>query len=604
MLSNEIKKCIFTEVKGIYNESQPEITDTDIEKRIDIFAMALSLSKDTEDEMLKQAENNVFQIFNDINNAKNIDIKNISQLELLLRLVQYLVNEQKYIKKEMNDAMLGKLFKELDVLQVKENQSKKNYYNIMMEKVEMPNQKPRPYEYNEELHSENRLKNDKKVLPFIKAYNGRNTIVHSKPTPNKWERFFCAFYTVIETCYNYREIIIKKYVQKEISYKNYIDNIIKKYKEKNGENFKYIPLAIECYRNDMYYELDANYPEGTTFEKINSDIENKKMLRGNKRFNKAKIIGFAGMGKTTTLENIIYNEALEIKKHSYQGVLPVMLEMIEVSSEVDENSIESLIAKKLETDTLTVSYLISKEQIKFYIDGINEIRISNSKEKKKYLDKIEKFVISKPKLKIIMTDRDNNENSILNSCPTFVLTGVTKENIINFIEGNTIPEKVDSVSKAVKEAIEENTELMDTLRNPFMLKNIISIVECNKKIPEDPDEIAEVFIKSIVERERILKRDYYAKHIIRLLIYLVAEDSKKKDGIIDENICISYFQIINIFNEFSDKYNPNDRFDNDKMLELIIRLGILKQIDVENYTFLDNRYYNFFYFSAINTGLL
>lgn len=604
MLSDEIKKCIFTEVKGIYAESQPEIEDVDIEKRIDIFAMALSLSKDIDDEMLKQAENNVFQIFNDINNAKIVDIRNISQLELLLRLIQYLVNEQKYLEKEMNDAMLGKLFKELDVLQVKGNKSKKNYYNIMMEKVEMPNQKARPYEYDEELHSEKRLENDKKVLPFIKAYNGRNTIVHSKPTPNKWERFFCAFYTVIETCYNYREIIIKKYVQKEISYKNYIDNIIKKYQEKNGENFKYIPLEIECYRNDMYYELSAIYSEKTTFEIINTDIENKKMLNGNKRFNKAKIIGFAGMGKTTTLENIMYKEALEIKKHSYQGVLPIMLEMIEVSNETDENSIESLIAKKLETDTLTVSYLISKEQIKLYIDGINEIRISNLKEKKKYLDQIEKFVISKPKLKIIITDRDNNENSILNNCPTFVLTGVTKENIINFIEGNTVPEKVEFVSKAVKEAMEENTDLINTLRNPFMLKNIISIVECNKKIPEDSDEIAEVFIKSIVERERIVKRDYYAKHIIRLLIYLVAEDSKNKDGMIDENIYISYFQIINIFNEYSEKYNPNDRFDNDKMLDLIIRLGILKQIDIENYTFVDNRYYNFFYFSAINTGLL
>ena len=61
---------------------------------------------------------------------------------------------------------------------------------------------------------------------------------------------------------------------------------------------------------------------------------------------------------------------------------------------------------------------------------------------------------------------------------------------------------------------------------------------------------------------------------------------------------ISYFDLMNLFNEYCDKYKRNDRFDNDEMLDLIIKLGILKQVGTEKYTFVDDRYYNFFYYSA------
>ena len=39
-------------------------------------------------------------------------------------------------------------------------------------------------------------------------------------------------------------------------------------------------------------------------------------------------------------------------------------------------------------------------------------------------------------------------------------------------------------------------------------------------------------------------------------------------------------------------------FGNDEMLDLILKLGILKQIGTEKYTFVDEKYYNFFYYSA------
>ena len=40
------------------------------------------------------------------------------------------------------------------------------------------------------------------------------------------------------------------------------------------------------------------------------------------------------------------------------------------------------------------------------------------------------------------------------------------------------------------------------------------------------------------------------------------------------------------------------------MLELMVKLGILKKVDTEKYTFTDSRYYNFLYYSADDLGLL
>lgn len=49
------------------------------------------------------------------------------------------------------------------------------------------------------------------------------------------------------------------------------------------------------------------------------------------------------------------------------------------------------------------------------------------------------------------------------------------------------------------------------------------IIECNQEIPEYEEDITEEFLKSIVERERVMKRDYRAPHILSLLIYVVGK---------------------------------------------------------------------------------
>lgn len=601
MLNEKIKRNLYIQIEPIYEISKPKLTEKEIEKRIEVFSMVLSLANNCEAESLRNIEKDIETLLESIERTAKAEVNktNINLIEPYFRLLCLLVDKKGFYARGMEKATLGKLYShdKLDVLNTDKNGKRSNYYDILFRK----GINGEPIEYGDNLHPENVLKEDLEIFPFVEAYCIRNAVIHYQKLPyDKWEHFLCMFYTMIETSYKHKTEIITQFIEKEISRKNYISKIIKEYKQKIGENFTYIPIDIDIYGNDLYDALEKRYKtseKSVTFETINEDLNlNSLILKGNLLLNKAKIIGYAGMGKTTTIENIIYKEALENQKNNYQGKIPILIEMIQVTKL--EDTIEKLIAKKIGTDNmLVVSEIIEKNMINLYIDGINEMRIQNGSDKRKYLNTIEEFMIENKNLKVVITDRDNNENSILNHYPTFLLLGITKEKITEFIRGNS--NKPEIVETKILEKIEQMPSFMNTLKNPFILKNLITIIECNQDIPEYEDDIAEVFLKSIVERERVIKRDYKAPHILRLLIYVVGKYVEMNEEEIGENMVISYYQLIDLFNEYCDRYKRNDRFDYDEMLDLIVKLGILKQVGTEKYTFVDETYYNFFYYSAI-----
>lgn len=185
---------------------------------------------------------------------------------------------------------------------------------------------------------------------------------------------------------------------------------------------------------------------------------------------------------------------------------------------------------------------------------------------------------------------------------TLILIGVTEKIVKEFVLGNS--SKPEIVWDRINSAILKNPNLLNICKNPFMLKNLISIVECNKDIPEDEGEIVGVFLKSIVERERVIKKDEMAEDVLRVLIYLVAKETESEEFVEEDTIVLTSFKIFEIFNEYCDKYKRKDRFDNSKMIDLIVKLGILKEIDLEKYTFVENDYFEFFYTCAIDLGLI
>ena len=599
MLSKEIKEDLYIEMEPIYREAGHRYAKNEIEKRIEVFAMALSLSNDAEEENLRTIEKDINDLLESIlkKYKREISKENINLVEPYLRFLCLLTDKknfygEKYMEqKSLKSATILPLYrnKYIDSLETKGHPERKYYYNILGEWDE----NGEPYLYTDSRHAEKRFEKDIEIMPFVKTYCFRNAVIHYQPLPDdNWEHFMCMFYTMIEAAYKNKEIIIPKFIEKEIEMKEYIQKLIQDYQNDFGENFTYIPLSIDIFMNDMYESLKEKYDvdndKSISFETINNDLTNPS-------FNKVKIIGYAGMGKTTTIRHVIYQEALEIKANDYNGKIPVLIELINVSN--PESSIEKLIAQKLGTNNMIViSELIKRNMIKLYIDGINELMILDKREKNNYLESLEKFVKVNKNIKIVVTDRDSNQNSIMNEYPTFILKGITKEKITEFIMGNS--QKPEMVNEKILQKIEERPSFMDVLCNPFMLKNLITVVECSRKVPEYEDDIAEEFLKAIVKREQIIKKDQNAPHILRLLIYVVSEYAKTND--IGDNMIISSFKLEEYFNQYCDKYKRKNRFDNDEMLNLIVKLGILKEAGFEKYTFTDEKYFNFFYYSAVD----
>ncbi len=590
------------ELESIYESAKPNITKEEINKRIEIFLMFLSFSETCSDVNITDLNSEFKECFDLINRAKSIPSSNIILIESTLKLLYYVLDKKQYKSLNITQCSLGNLYKKLDILEVNNYPDRKNYYDLLMQK----NEYGEFYSPDDPKYAENYFLDKKEILPYVRAYSGRNAIVHKNlPAKDKnkfkYDRILNMIYTCIEVVYKYNNVIINKYIEENLSFKEYIEKNIKRLNEKYSENFSYIPLNMHIYEND-YYSLFKDINALSSFHEINKIIDESKLkLNQNTLFNKAKLIGYAGIGKTTTIEHIIREELETVKKHGYKGKIPVMIELVKIKENNEETEILELISKELNVDKIIVSKLLQKGLLNLYIDGINELRITSPFDKRRYIDALENFILSNKNTKVIITDRDNNDMSILNDYPTFVIDGVSEDKIESFILGNS--SKPEIVNEKVKEIIVKNPYLKETMKNAFMLKNLITIIECNAKVPDNEDEIAESFLKAIVKREEVIKRDYKAPFVLRVLIYVVALDYNKREEL-ENNIVISYFDLVDYINDYISKYKKTNPFDVDEMIDLIVKLGILKKIDTEKFTFVDERYYNFFYYSALDHGLI
>lgn len=581
-----MKEFILNQVLEFYEETGQALSEKEILERIEIYLMALSFASNCEVEALRSVEIDTKILVENMQKRKP-NIVDIKLIEPSLKLICYIVNKQAFENRHMATARLGKLYDYFEILGSKSLNS--NYYDIMYSRDE-DNQ---PFLYEDTRHPENVLRKYPEIMPFVMTYCARNAAMHSQTVMDIETHLMSMFYTLIEVCYKNRNAILDKYIKQEGLLKDYVNKTISNYKEKENNNFTYIPLNMMAYRNEAFDEMTLeNDREHMDFEKVNN------------QFRHIKIIGYAGMGKTTMLENLVFKEISLLKVQKLNAKIPVILDMIKVSTaNYKEMTMEALISIKTGLNSnVLVRRMIEKNMFHIYLDGINEIRIAEKAEKSKYLAMLEEFMNKHPETKMIVTDRDDNTYSIANQVPTLIITGVTEEIIKNFVLGNS--SKPEIVWNKMENAIQNNPNLLEICRNPFMLKNLISIIECNKEIPDEKEEVVGVFLRAIVERERVLKKSEIASDVLRVLIYLVAKEAQTEEAIAEDTIVLTSFTIFEIFNEYCDKYKRTNRFDNEEMLDLIVKLGILKEIEFEKYTFVEQDYFEFFFNSALSLGLL
>ena len=409
-----------------------------------------------------------------------------------------------------------------------------------------------------------------------------------------WKYISNLFLSYLLIISKIREEIMNIYIDRELDVENYLKSIIEKYKSKI--NFKYIPSSVRNINilDNIHIEEDDDNDDDNdeiSFLEINNNPDIKKI----------KLIGYAGVGKTTTIEYIQYQDALNYNK---QHKIPVIINLITVEK---DSPIEFLIAKKLrlykqQNDMQTldsikeiVEFLIEKNRLNLYFDGVNEINIVSPYEKRNFLTNLEEFIKREKNkdLKIIVTDRDNSEVSILNDKNTFLIQGMTENDIYAFIEGNTKPEKVDEVKKIVF----ENKYFENNIIQPIMLKNLITIIECGQEVPESIEELSEAYLDAIIKRELEEKGEPMAAYIDEALTYMVEQNLKTSDGEeIDRMLNAPYYNVIDTFYEFAEKKNID--LDAEELLNLVIKMGILKEVEFQKYAFTNEIFFHIYYFKT------
>lgn len=416
------------------------------------------------------------------------------------------------------------------------------------------------------------------LIPIIKTYYICSNIENVDNIKIYWDYVSNIFIGYLELVNKIKEYLIEQYIPLKLNIKGYIKEIIKNYE--NKINFKYIPSSV--IKVDTYDFLETAEEDGEETQTLRFiDINN------NEKYKKIKLIGYAGVGKTTTLEYIEYQDALNYDENKK---IPVIINLITVNELIP---IEKLICRKLkieEDNEEVIKYLIRKNKINIYLDGINEINIQDINTRKEFINSIEDFINKKEnnELKVIVTDRDNDEISVLNNSYTFLIQGMNENDIEEFIQGNAQSDKVEEIKKIIT----KNEGILESVTHPIMLKNIITIIECGKAIPQNIEELATVYLDSIIERELKEKKDNYASYVKDFLRYLVKKIVEEQDCV--ANPPISHFQIIPTFYEYADKNNIKE-FDATRLLDLLIKMGILKEIEFQKYAFSDERFFQKFY---------
>lgn len=380
------------------------------------------------------------------------------------------------------------------------------------------------------------------------------------------------FIAYLDLAYTINEYVMDGFVLSQINIDEYLENIINKYEAK--VNFKYIPSSV-LKIGGSNFDSEEGVTE-TPFIEINKS----------QKLSKIKLVGYAGVGKSTTLEYIEYQDA---KNYKEEQKIPVIINLILVEN---YKTIYELIAEKLNIKidiNNSVKFLIAKNKINLYIDGVNEVNISDNKEKRKFLDDLDEFLNEEKnkELKVIVTDRDNNEVSILNNKSTFIIQGMRLQDIEAFIDGNTEEDK----KQIVKEKLIGNKIFDEKNIHPIMLKNLITIVECGKELPEDLSNLSEIYLEALIIREKEEKKEPLAEYIEDALISLVKAMNEKDEA---SNISLSAFTILDIFNKFANGRN----IDSNKLLELLTKMGILKEVEMDMFTFADESFYYSYYYKA------
>lgn len=558
MFSKEAKEFIIREVTNEKGRLNEYVIDK-VENKIYCLECAIKVSEHLE--RLNNLKNSIIDQINQIaEDPSKLNLDTLQKVPQFLEIFIYLID------KDLYNSIQG--YKPLDEENKLTSQELKKE-QALMNSPSIPEGLCKIKIIDEDIS--NKLKSNSKNLDFYKTlsnemkaymdvYYLRNQGAHADrdlSITQKWQYVKDILIIYLEVAGRFRKELESELNRIDLSSatdaEKYMDKIIKTYEDRSC--FTYINL------------------EGK--EKIQSEINKSKTSLINlisKNNNcRIKLLGNAGMGKTTTMEYLAYQDA-----KNYNGRVPVFIELKDINNEQD--TIIKIIANKehLNCNEEIVEKLLSNGYINLYLDGINEITTDNN-QKRQIISQINSLFTQYPKIKIVLTDRESNNITVTDNVDVYVIEKLTDNKIDEFIRKNS---KTKEVETKAQDLIFKNTassnNLKELVRIPFRLYKLLEIISMDVTIPTTIEEFDKYFTDAIIEREVRLKATPEARN----LTYFIKEIVNVNKEIFDRD------ELIEIISDAINKRNLTNE-NSDRLVDLFTELSIMEEVSFNKYRFIN-----------------
>ena len=312
MVKKEIKESLLN-----YCSVNIDMEESKIKSSINLLSQAFSIGKSiTEFEKIEDNFNDAYSV--DINkpNLKLFDF------ESFCKLMVYII-DKKYYENNVTSSegkrilSLKKCILKLDILdsQILDDLTTKDENGRII-----------VYARNDNNNPINKYRENKDI-DIISSITLRNEFAHESSKMTDFDYYW--YYTCLITSFfkilnKYKNSIIRYF----LSNNTYADNWVSKYEEKIKNGYNYIPVKINPKLGNKVFD--------TVKDMLVTDIHSIK------EFRVVKLIGYAGIGKTSLLEELRYRDLKKYISSPSRNRISIIISLINVSNNI---SVEEVIAE-------------------------------------------------------------------------------------------------------------------------------------------------------------------------------------------------------------------------------------------------------------------